>query len=547
MKINPPKCKPQGEAAVIAYFGTGIGGPAGEAARSLTAYLQSNPLPGQRESTCAFASVQVQFDPLQTDHGQIAKQINAAVGQMGGADQAPSRVVEVPVSYGGEDGPDLGFVAQRCGMSREEVIKRHSGTEYFCHFVGFSPGFPYLGGLNESLVCPRLDSPRVGLPPGSVGIGGAQTGLYPLGGPGGWRIIGRTPLLAYDPLRDPVCLIRAGDKVRFISSQADGFPSPVEPANRWSADGEPAFEVLHPGGMSLVQDGGRWGSQDMGIPVSGVLDQSAMAIGNALVGNEPGAAVLEMTLLGPKLRALRDISVAVCGSDLGPRIDSLGAGMWAAITLEKGQMLSFSGPMGGARAVLAVAGGLAAEPWRGSRSVFHSGLVGAPLAKGEIIHAHAPKRHRYQAMLPSSAGSGAKGTIVLRAVPGPNENMFLPSALRSLVSRTFEVGDKSDRRGVRLRGTIRGLTLEGEAAISEPVTPGVVQVPAGGQPVVLMREQTVGGYAKLATVIGPDLDKLANAKPGDEVMFRLIGAEEAIKDTREHHRQLQKKIKACSQ
>lgn len=547
MTYNRPQCKAQGEAAVVAYFGQGIGGPAGDATRALTAYLSNNPLAGQKEATCAYASVQVQFDPLQTDHQEISAGIIDAATRMDAIGPGDSVTVEVPVSYGGDEGPDIGFVAKRCGFSQPEVIARHCGTEYLCHFVGFTPGFPYLGGLKQSLACPRLDAPRIGLPAGSVGIGGVQTGLYPLGGPGGWRVIGRTPLLAYDPWRDPVCLIRAGDKVRFIDSKAEGFPIPPQPENLWDSDAQPVFEVLHPGGMSLIQDSGRWGSQKMGIALSGALDQTALTLANSLVGNHPDAAALEMTLIGPKLRVLRDITVAVCGSDLGPRIDYLAAGMWSSMTLEEGQILSFSGPMGGARAILAVSGGLAAKPWRGSRSAFPAGLVGATLAKGDVLHAHIPDRNKPRAMLPKALQPPTKKPIILRAVPGPNDDLFLPSALRSLVSKTFEVGNRSDRRGIRLNGEIMGITSACTAVISEPVTPGVIQIPAGGQPVVLMREQTVGGYAKLATIIGPDLDLLANAKPGDEVRFRLIGAEQAIRETRAHHDNLRKMIKACTQ
>ena len=547
MTTARPKCKAQGDAAVVAYFGDAIDEASHAKATALVRYLESNPLPGQVDITRAFASVQVQFDPLASDHKLISAGIGTAASAMDLADEQPRRTVEVPVNYGGDEGPDLSFVARRCGQSQSEVIARHSGGQYFCHFVGFTPGFPYLGGLDQSLACPRLDSPRVSLPVGAVGIGGAQTGLYPLGGPGGWRIIGRTPLLAYSPWRDPVCLINAGDRVRFINCRAEDFPAPPTPANLWDSGSTPVLEVLQPGGMSLIQDQGRRGSQQMGIAVSGALDQTALAVANTLVGNDPGAAALEMTLLGPKLRALRDVAVAVCGSNLGPRIDNLPSAMWSALFLRQGQILQFTGPLGGARAILAVSGGLAARPWLGSRSAFPAGLVGAPLAKGDVLRAHWPGSPRPQALLPRQFHPVIQSPLVLRAVPGPNDDLFKPSALRCLVSRTFKVGINSDRRGVRLEGEVVGLTPACAKVISEPVTPGVVQVPANGQPVVLMREQTVGGYAKLATVIGPDLDKLANAKPGDTVRFHLISPEQAVQETRAHHDTLRKMIKACAQ
>ncbi|HLO67907.1 MAG TPA: 5-oxoprolinase subunit PxpB, partial [Holophaga sp.] len=118
--------------------------------------------------------------------------------------------------YGGEDGPDLEAVARHCGLAPEEVARRHAGATYRVHFLGFAPGFPYLGGLDPALAAPRLDAPRTRVPAGSVGIAGAQTGIYPLESPGGWRLIGRTPLVLFDPRRPEPCLLRPGDLLRFV-------------------------------------------------------------------------------------------------------------------------------------------------------------------------------------------------------------------------------------------------------------------------------------------------------------------------------------------
>lgn len=126
------------------------------------------------------------------------------------------RTVEVPVRYGGDDGPDLADVARRAGMSEDEVVGVHSSADYVVGFVGFSPGFAYLLGLDERIAVPRLDTPRPRVPPGSVGIGGAYTGVYPRATPGGWQLIGRTDIELFDPGRDPPALLRPGDRVRFV-------------------------------------------------------------------------------------------------------------------------------------------------------------------------------------------------------------------------------------------------------------------------------------------------------------------------------------------
>lgn len=127
-----------------------------------------------------------------------------------------SRRVEIPVVYGGAGGPDLSVVADRASMTPQQVVELHSSIDYVVYFIGFQPGFPYLGGLDERLHTPRRAEPRVLVPSGSVGIGGSQTGIYPLAAPGGWQLIGHTPLSLFDPLKQPPTLLRPGDSVRFV-------------------------------------------------------------------------------------------------------------------------------------------------------------------------------------------------------------------------------------------------------------------------------------------------------------------------------------------
>ncbi|WP_413734686.1 5-oxoprolinase subunit PxpB [Sodalis sp. RH21] len=127
-----------------------------------------------------------------------------------------SRDIDIPVVYGGEHGPDLSWVAEHAGMSERQLVACHSGAAYIVYFLGFQPGFPYLGGLPESIAAPRRDEPRLSVPAGSVGIGGKQTGIYPLATPGGWQIIGRTPRTMFDPRANPPTLLLPGDNVRFV-------------------------------------------------------------------------------------------------------------------------------------------------------------------------------------------------------------------------------------------------------------------------------------------------------------------------------------------
>lgn len=158
-------------------------------------------------------------DPARQDIGEIPAQLMALWQQA--ADKAlPQRQVEIPVHYGGEYGPDLATVAAHCGMSEQQVIHRHSAAQYTVFFLGFQPGFAYLGGLPAALATPRRAEPRLRVPAGSVGIGGEQTGIYPASSPGGWQLIGRAALQLFDPQREPPSLLLPGDSVRFIPQEA---------------------------------------------------------------------------------------------------------------------------------------------------------------------------------------------------------------------------------------------------------------------------------------------------------------------------------------
>jgi KipI family sensor histidine kinase inhibitor len=158
------------------------------------------------------------FDPLSADMEGLARQMAAAWERAVGL-KASTREVEIPVYYGGEDGPDLQAVAAHTGLSVDEVVRRHASAEYIVFFLGFQPGFAYLGGLDPALETPRRAAPRLEVPAGSVGIGGAQTGIYPAASPGGWQLIGRTRLALFDPARDPPTLLQSGDRVRFTVAE----------------------------------------------------------------------------------------------------------------------------------------------------------------------------------------------------------------------------------------------------------------------------------------------------------------------------------------
>jgi KipI family sensor histidine kinase inhibitor len=164
----------------------------------------------------AYTSVQVDFDPRMRSHAEVEALVRERIASHTDAPQPEPRRIEIPVRYGGEDGPDLGNVARHAGLTEKRVVELHAAVEYVVYFVGFATCFPYLGGLPPELATPRLAAPRKQVPEGSVAIGGEQAGIYPLASPGGWRLIGRTHLKLFDPSASPPPLLRMGDRVRFV-------------------------------------------------------------------------------------------------------------------------------------------------------------------------------------------------------------------------------------------------------------------------------------------------------------------------------------------
>jgi KipI family sensor histidine kinase inhibitor len=178
--------------------------------------IEVSDIRGVLEMVPTYRSLLIYYDPLQVSLPELEAQVSElSIGEEETGDEF--RIVEIPTLYGGEHGPDLEFVAENAGMTETEVIALHSGTDYLVYTMGFSPGFPYLGGLDPRLNTPRLQSPRTLIPSGSVGIAETQTGVYPVASPGGWRLIGRSPLRLFDPYASPPTVINAGDRVRFVA------------------------------------------------------------------------------------------------------------------------------------------------------------------------------------------------------------------------------------------------------------------------------------------------------------------------------------------
>ncbi|NKI21071.1 5-oxoprolinase subunit PxpB [Paenibacillus dendritiformis] len=217
---------PLGDGAIVVEFDTVIGPASHEQVRLLSLYLDDHPLPGMIEYVPAFTTVTVFYDPLVLRYEEAKAKLDRAAAQT--ADMRldkKARTVEIPVCYGGEFGPDLEEVAAHNRLTADEVVRIHSSVEYLVYMIGFAPGFPYLGGMPERIAAPRRSSPRLAIPAGSVGVGGTQTGVYPIVTPGGWQLIGRTPVALFRPDMTPPALLRAGDTIRFVPISEEEYES----------------------------------------------------------------------------------------------------------------------------------------------------------------------------------------------------------------------------------------------------------------------------------------------------------------------------------
>jgi len=213
-----------GESGVVIEFGTQIMPELNRKIQGFTNSLRQAKMAGIFDIVPAYCSVTVYFDPLAVTYEALKKRLQQVLRDMDSCSRLPQRLLSVPVCYGGVLGPDLDYVARTTGLSAEEVIQKHIDKAYLVYMLGFTPGFAYLGGLPEALILPRQSEPRSRVPVGSVGIGGGQTGFYPVESPGEWWLIGRTPLRGFDARRTPPFLLEPGDYVQFSRiSQAEYF------------------------------------------------------------------------------------------------------------------------------------------------------------------------------------------------------------------------------------------------------------------------------------------------------------------------------------
>ena len=297
------------------------------------------------------------------------------------------------------------------------------------------------------------------------------------------------------------------------------------------------LRVLKPGGCSTIQDLGRQGQARLGVPRSGAMDDYSHRIANWLCGNPASSATLEMTMVGAHFEVLAPCSIAVCGADMDFRINGAPAPQWKNHHLRTHDQLSLGFAASGCRSYLALAGGIAAETILSSRSTYLGGRLGGHegrmLKEGDVLcrdAAHSESRGTKR-WLPWSPRYG--NSITLRAIAGPQDDWFCSHSDHFFQS-CFTVSSQSNRMGCRLQGQVIKKNSDApDNLLSIPVAAGNIQIPPDGQPIVLFREQTIGGYPCIATVLSCDLWRLAQAQPGAKVFFKQVSLEEGQAIARE--------------
>lgn len=529
--------------------------------------LSRDPLPGVGEMIPGARTILVFYRPTALTPAQI---LAWAKGRdLSQRAEAESRLVEVPVRY---DGDDLAEVAEILGVTSEDVVAMHTGSEYLVGFTGFAPGFAYLSGGDPALDVPRRPSPRTHIPAGAVALAGTFSGVYPRESPGGWQLIGTTDAAMWDLAREQPALLEPGDRVRFIdvtdASRGSSTPAtsatqhaPVRPLSTAQAESQSESEshsqspsqpagskppahalvVRSPGMLTLFQDLGRPGYASMGVSASGALDTVSLREANRLVGNDPGTACLEIAHGGLRLLAQGEHVLAVSGAPTALTVTGADGRarhplFGRPFALQSGEELALGTPQTGVRSYLAVRGGFDLPPVLGSLATdVLAGLGPAPLAERsvlpvpEAVAGIAPVSMHEVAPLALFDASGAgkptaaPADIVLDIVLGPRTDWFTADAVETLTGQAWTVTPRSNRVGLRLEGQPLSRVIVDELP-SEGTVSGALQIPANGQPVLFLADHPLtGGYPIIGAVTSYHLPIAGQLAAGSKVRFRPIG------------------------
>ena len=442
-----------------------------------------------------------------------------------------SGLFNIPVCYDDEFGYDLEFIASTNGISKETVIDLHQKKEYRVYMMGFLPGFAYMGEVDDIIATTRKSSPRPIVEEGSVGIAGKQTGIYPLSSPGGWQIVGRTPLCLFDIQKEDPFLLKTGNRIKFYPISKQEFDKiikehDIKPFIKEDPGAADAV-VIKPGVFSTIQDGGRLGYRVYGVPSGGVMDELAHSTANALAGNTKNAATIECTMGGLLIQFKKNAVIAVTGGGAA-FINGKKIKLYQPLSLDKNDSLEIKYNNDGIRTYIAVRGGFSAENIMNSKSVCLRAGIGSAFKKEDGLRfdneVAAEKRTGTNRSVPTYTTHAS-----IRVIAGAENDWMTTESIQQFNSKNFILSNRCDRMGYHLQSDPLLLQISTEL-LSTAVTKGTIQLTPGGQLIVLMSDcQTTGGYPRVAQVAAVDLPVLAQLKPGDTIQFINIPHADAEK------------------
>ncbi len=554
---------PINESSLLISFGTVIHNDVHIRVMQAKAAIEANPFPGFVETVPAYTTLAVYYNPVDVDNKSesVAVSVTQTLQYLldtNSADQVTiaGTVVELPVCYDPELAPDLGATAIDLKLSVEELINIHASQTYKVFMVGFTPGFPYMGTVDERIFTQRKTQPRLKVEPGSVAIAGNQTGIYPFATPGGWNIIGRTPLQIFNANSRNRFLLKAGDEIKFKAITRDEFEKYTSSVahverqttlieslpTRTSYEKKTILHIEQCGFLTTLQDAGRANYLKFGVSKGGAMDMNAAKLANTLIGNETTEAVLEITQSPHRFHFIKDTLVSFTGGGLQPQLLETILPINQPLFIPAGTTVECKQQLPGFNLYMAVAGGFTADIFLNSYStdllVKAGGVQGRPLKKDDVLSQHnelSVLQQRLAKILKEGASVEVNHEIAvatdnsIRVLQGVEWNYLDETSAQLFTQTSFTIGPQSNRMGYRLKETILKTNQNCEI-ISSPVTQGSIQLTPSGEMIILMADaQTVGGYPRIAQVCSVDLSLLAQKKPGDKIQFQIVSLQEAEK------------------
>lgn len=523
-----PHIYPLSENAVTIAFGDRLDDALHQQVLQLDQAIRQEPFAGWVENVPAYASLTVFYQPekiaITNPASAFAQVQNLLLSKLFNGSNyitPAARVVPIPVCYEAPFAPDLDFMSDLRGISREALIALHLQDTYKVYMMGFLPGFAYMGAVDEKLSTPRKTTPRARVPAGSVGIAGRQTGIYPFDTPGGWQIIGKTPLKMLDWGKSDPFLLKTGDLVQFYAISKETFEQWEQSEHSITTflpeSASADALVLKPGPYSTFQDLGRPGFRAFGVPVGGAMDIVAHQKANALLGNAAQAATIECTMGGLVLQWQKTAKIALTGAGTA-YINGQNMSLDQVYEVSAQDVLEIRFNPSGLRSYLAVEGGFASPTILHSKSMNPLIRIGAPLKKGDAVFVDHTK---VNATDDKTSWSNPTKTPDIRVYPGPEFDWLSPESQARFFSQNYTMSHRFDRMGCHVQSDPLTISTTREL-LSTAVAPGTIQCTPAGQLILLLQDcQTIGGYPRVGQIAAVDLPKVAQWVPGEKRIFTM--------------------------